>query len=128
LDENFTQAALRHVRDARLLEQEKRIENADQLYGLAAECAIKSTLPPNSSDTHIKDLWGKSRNHPTTDPKLAAVLKGDGTVKKYNPFNDWEISQRYCCNGYLSFDSMDKHKKATEKIMFAIGITGVRQK
>jgi hypothetical protein len=27
-----------------LLEQENRVENADQLYGLAAECAIKKVL------------------------------------------------------------------------------------
>ena len=123
---NFNHAALRHWRDAQLLEQENRIENADQLYGLAAECALKSALN-FSSTCHINHLWGKIRNHPSTDPRLTAVLNGHGT-KKYNPFNDWDISQRYYADGHLSVDVMDNHKSATKDIFVAISLTGVRRK
>jgi hypothetical protein len=42
--ENYSSAAFRHWQDAQLLAGENRVENADQLYGLAAECAIKTAL------------------------------------------------------------------------------------
>ncbi|NJM10773.1 MAG: hypothetical protein HC889_01610 [Synechococcaceae cyanobacterium SM1_2_3] len=42
--EDYSSAAFRHWEDAQLLAGENRVENADQLYGLAAECAIKKAL------------------------------------------------------------------------------------
>ena len=42
--ENYSSAAIRHWKDAELLERENRIENADHHYGFAAECAIKKVL------------------------------------------------------------------------------------
>jgi hypothetical protein len=70
MNEKFDEAAQRHWRDAEWLRGEKRTENADQLYGLAAECAVKavlSKLPGCSSDgelapayrKHIDALWDK---------------------------------------------------------------------
>lgn len=41
---NFREAAVRHFQDAELLCRVKRYANADQLYGLSAECALKSIM------------------------------------------------------------------------------------
>ncbi|MBL8246953.1 MAG: hypothetical protein JNK95_01145 [Candidatus Competibacter sp.] len=68
--EDFSSAAFRHWRDAELLDKENRVENADQLYGFAAECAIKKALielPAFSNNgelnqyykEHINNLWEK---------------------------------------------------------------------
>ncbi|MBF0176839.1 MAG: hypothetical protein HQL63_08335 [Magnetococcales bacterium] len=77
--EVYDQAAMRHFRDAQLLEKEGRLANADQLYGFAAECAIKFAVAgcrKNSGSVekkHINDLWG----HETllkVDRKYKALL------------------------------------------------------
>lgn len=68
--ENYANAALRHWNDARLLERENSVENADHLYGFVAECAIKKVLVvlPAFSTTgmlemlrrvHVNILWKK---------------------------------------------------------------------
>ena len=104
--ESFSDAALRHMRDAKLLERENCLENADHHYGLAAECAIKKVLVslPGSSafgelakshKAHINELWSKI-NHQSlqkSHPALLAVLKAP------NPFSDWDVSQRYSADG-----------------------------
>lgn len=44
MSECFDVAAVRHFRDGGLLSEQGSVENADQLFGFAAECAIKSAL------------------------------------------------------------------------------------
>ena len=44
MTEAYDVAATRHFRDGQLLESEDRLSNADQLFGFAAECAIKAAL------------------------------------------------------------------------------------
>lgn len=133
--ENYTDAALRHWKDAKLLEEENCVENADHHYGFAAECAIKKVLAvhPNFAsqgtlDTtykkHINVLWGKVCLHSIQKiaPSLPAVLRA------INQFNDWNVDQRYAPNGTVSVAAMQKHKLAAGRLLGAVGLTGVRRK
>lgn len=97
-------AAIRHHRDARLLARKKRYANADQLYGLAAECALKDTLmgfgmPINARQqpredrhrAHIDTLWDIAPAFLSgrVGAQLLATLGTD------RPFADWSVDQRY---------------------------------
>lgn len=65
MHENYTEAAERHQHDAKLLDKYGRLDNADQLYGFAAECALKAALVQlgrfrdDQHKVHINDLWDK---------------------------------------------------------------------
>ena len=117
MSENFTQAALRHWRDAELLKGQGRIDNADHHYGIAAECAIKQALLhlpafamrgtlQNPYKEHIDVLWNRV-NHQSLQqsyPGLLAVVKGGQF------FDDWHISQRYSPDNEVSVTAMQKHR------------------
>ncbi|MCA9526580.1 MAG: hypothetical protein KC549_09835 [Myxococcales bacterium] len=100
----LTFPALRHFRDASLLEARGRRENADQLYGLAAECALKEAmsglgLPLDAGGIdlerryyhHVELFWDTATAFLSGRPgaSLLAVLGGD------RPFADWHVDQRY---------------------------------
>lgn len=133
--ENFTQAALRHWRDAECLTEKGGIENADQLYGLAAECAIKHALlrlPAFSSQgvlqetykQHIDVLWRRvgHQSLQKSHPRLLAMIKAE------EPFQDWEIKQRYCADGGISHEKMKPHQEAAKKLLTFTGLHGSRHK
>lgn len=101
---SFTEAAGRHATDAKLLDSATRTANANQLWGLAAECALKAVLraveptvfepnglPRKPYKEHIDKLWpevikffsGRSEAH------LAAVLPSA------NAFALWSVHARY---------------------------------
>ena len=68
---DFHDAHLRHWQDAELLFEHQRWANADQLYGLSAECGLKAVMlvlkvgvgPKGELRTeyrkHVNDLWPK---------------------------------------------------------------------
>lgn len=102
---SFGEAARRHWEDAEILAERRRVHNADQLYGLAAECALKRVMitlgVPASSDgdidrkykIHIDKLWEEYRT-------LASGRRGARYLSPLsrfpdNPFADWHIEQRY---------------------------------
>lgn len=101
---DFLDAADRHLKDARLLDQEKHYANADHLYGIAAECMLKAimvglgapvstkgNLHERAHKTHIDQLWSE----------YCALVGGAGGASylpfapNYCPFLDWDINQRY---------------------------------
>jgi hypothetical protein len=103
---NFGEAAKRHWNDALLLQEVKRLANADQLYGLSAECALKeimvhwgATVNPEGDFAdkknwkHMKELWDEFQ-------MFAAGRRGArglSALAKFgtNPFSDWQLGQRY---------------------------------
>lgn len=132
--ENYSIAALRHWRDARLLEQNNRVENADQLYGFTAECAIKTALielPAFAKNgtlslpykEHINDLRGKVNLQSLQKryPCLYACLKAN------NPFLDWHVNQRYVVDGAVSLQSMHGHRESAKRLLGVLGFTGQRK-
>ncbi len=132
--EDYAQAALRHWQDAQLLEEHRRIGNADQLYGLAAECAIKKVLvqlplfAPDGSlqkefKYHINLLWDKAGHQSIAKaaPRLPSLLQSN------NPFSDWKIDQRYEAEGAIRAKQLQSHREWAKRLLGAVGLSGVRQ-
>lgn len=97
---NFCVAAQRTYRDAALLENAQRLANADHLYGLAAECALKAVLvglgvilpaqnPSKMWRKHIDQLWGEYVAY------VSGTVHRGYLVASVNPFQDWEAGHRY---------------------------------
>lgn len=102
---DFCDAAQRHWEDAGYLLEDARLANADHLFGLSAECALKAimlalgmTLRPEGAPAdrqhrvHINQLWNEfvsfanERNGAHYASPLSAVP---------NPFMNWDVNQRY---------------------------------
>lgn len=121
---DYRDAAERHFEDAQLLENDSRTANADQLYGLSSECALKAVmlglgmiLRPDGSPqekrhrVHINELWKEfiTFAHSRSGAEYAAMLGPSP-----NPFLDWEISQRYSHRSEIAADALTAHKTAAE--------------
>lgn len=99
---NFRVAAQRTYRDAAYLEQHQRIANADHLYGLAAECALKAILvglrviPPGGPPVgdrwrkHIDKLWDQYSLYVSANGSVSYSLPITA-----NPFDAWRVDHRY---------------------------------
>ena len=129
--EHYSEAAVRHWRDAQFLETDRRLENADQLLALATECAIKAALlfsvaPGVLSAVPYKHLdaglWEKAalQLNAKRYPGLHAVLK------LANPFANWAIAQRYYANGCITPEVHASHKQAARRVLGAIGLLAVK--
>ncbi|MDA8179238.1 MAG: hypothetical protein M0T69_06835 [Deltaproteobacteria bacterium] len=135
MPEDFAGAAIRHCRDGELLEEKRRISNADQLFGFAAECAIKSALValPGCADSgilaqkyivHIDKLWDlvQVQSIQKRYPGLVALLKG-----LPQPFADWSTNQRYGPDGMVTEDVLKCHHRAAVRVLGSVGLSGARR-
>ncbi|MBI4863361.1 MAG: hypothetical protein HY815_24310 [Candidatus Riflebacteria bacterium] len=133
--DDYANAAVRHFRDGQLLEEGRRLPNADQLFGLAAECAVKTalvTVPGVAQDgtlsdrhrQHIDRLWdlmplqGIQRRY----RGLVAVLKG-----LRRPFADWSIEQRYWPDPVVTDEALARHRQAAMRLLGSVCLTGWRK-
>jgi hypothetical protein len=131
---NYADAAARHWNDGKHLEAGKRSDNADQLYGFAAECAIKSAIigmaaAPVSPEVqkgywhHIDGLWDRapvqqlSRNF----SGLALLLR------QPNPFANWSVEQRYHVSGSVTAEQLETHRMFTQRLLSAVQVLGTRR-
>lgn len=134
MPEDFAGAAVRHFRDGALLERNRRISNADQLFGFAAECAIKSALVglPGCADagtlaekyhTHIEKLWDLAQLQSIQKrfPQLVDVLR---TLK--GPFADWSTHRRYEPDAAVTEDALGRHRQAAARVLGSVGLSGAR--
>ncbi|MEO5352793.1 MAG: hypothetical protein H7835_06220 [Magnetococcus sp. XQGC-1] len=120
--EQYDQAALRHFQDASLLENNRRLANADQLYGLAAECALKWVWPKTGTPLkkkHIDELWEQVRLSSKTPPCLITLLR------QPNPFADWSVEQRYEKDSVVTQSSIDQHRQIAKRLLGAVRLLGV---
>lgn len=119
---DYYDAAQRHWDDANHLLGNNRLPNADQLFGLSAECSLKAIMLPlgmpmkngrpadSKKHGHINVLWdefitfasGKGQAH------YAAAL---GVT---NPFSNWDVGQRYEHGSVISKQSVTDHKNSAE--------------
>ena len=133
--EDFAGAAARHFSDAKLLEESLRISNADQLFGFAAECAIKSALVglPGCTDagalaeryhTHIEKLWDlvQLQSIEKRCRRLVTVLR---TLPQF--FTDWSTHQRYEPDIAVTEDAMKRHRRAAAAVLSSVGLSGSRR-
>lgn len=133
MSENYMEAALRHWRDAELLKTQNRVENADQLYGITAECAVKLALSSSPGCTskgvlregyrkHIDVLWDKipvqslAKRFPCL-PALASLA---------NPYQDWRIDQRYDADGSVQAPVVESHREIAKRLLGAVHLIGSR--
>ena len=131
---NYGDAATRHWNDGKYLDDANRSENADQLYGIAAECAIKSAIVSMTSSTaslevqkgyrhHVESLWDKapvqqlSKNY----PGLALLLR------QPNPFADWSVDQRYHVSGSITAEKLELHRGMAQRLLSAVQVLGTRR-
>ena len=119
---NYCQAARRHFEDADLLHQNKRLPNADQLYGLAAECALKAVVVGLGAQTdsdggltrplrhHVDRLWIEYEafvSGRTAHRYLTPLARFEG-----NPFDEWRVDQRYAPSEEIPPRRLFRHKRA----------------
>jgi hypothetical protein len=99
---DFYMASRRHFADANVLEKNERHQNADHLYGLSAECALKAVLVglqviPNPQAVqrpfkeHIGKLWAEYLS------ALGGIQGGRYVQRlgKVNPYASWNVGDRY---------------------------------
>ena len=122
---DFANAHVRHWRDAELLFQDGRWANADQLYGLSAECGLKAVmvadgLPIDTDGSprnrkyrkHVDTLWGIFR----------AFVQGRRTgrllhhLPQSNLFASWSINNRYANGVHFNEQAVDPHRTAARRV------------
>jgi hypothetical protein len=122
MTEQYDQAAIRHYRDATLLEENQRLANADQLYGLAAECALKWVWPKTGNPlkrNHINELWAQVPLSSKTPSGLIPILR------QPNPFADWSVEQRYEEDSVVTQSSICPHRQMAKRLLGAVRLLGV---
>ena len=122
---DFHDAHLRHWDDAECLFEDGRWANADQLYGLSAECGLKavmlvSRMPvgrfgvPTQREhrQHVNILW----------PEFKKFVRGRiggrylNMLPGGNPFASWSIEDRYAHSGHFNYASVSPHRSAADGI------------
>ena len=100
--EDYFDAANRHHADAMLLQTQvpPRLANASHLFGMAAECAVKTVIQNNRSATGGVTVMGHINQ---IHQKFIAcqAIKGKPSfqadmLQAINAFAEWQVSQRYC--------------------------------
>jgi hypothetical protein len=128
---DYCDAAYRHVADAALLLDQKRLPNADHLYGLGAECALKAVMvalsaPSQDGDLqerphrqHIDKLWSEYQSF-VSGRSASRYLTPLRTVPQ-EPFSDWRIDQRYLHRTEVSSaTTLTTHAKAAKACLVAL--------
>ena len=132
--ENFGTAACRHWTDAEFLLGDARISNADQLFGLSTECALKSVLVKVAQCIDDGALQGRYRHHVDAlweviplhnigrvAPALVAYLRG-----AREPFVDWNVAQRYD-DVTPERETLERHRAAARRVIGGAGLLGERR-
>lgn len=102
---DYADAARRHWDDGFFLIDDSRLANADHLFGLAAECALKAVMlplgmkltprgvPEDKRHAHIDRLWDEFGAFVSSrgGARYGALLSAH-----QNPFaGSWKVDQRY---------------------------------
>ena len=122
---DFRAAHRRHWQDAELLFEHQRWANADQLYGLSAECGLKAVMRtfgmpvgrhgvPTQREhrQHVRALW----------PEFVALANGRGVGKylqmlpKGEPFAGWSTGDRYAHGRHFSRTCVGQHRSAARAV------------
>ncbi|MDX9755575.1 MAG: SAM-dependent methyltransferase, partial [bacterium] len=118
METDFVDAAKRHWEDANFLLDENRLANADHLFGLSAECALKAVMKglgmpvrpdgsPSQYRIHINRLWDEfiSFAQKQNGARYEVYLAG-----QCNPFFDWDIAQRYSPRSEFTQPDVQHHQ------------------
>ena len=122
MNDDFAEAGLRLFKDGDHLFREKRYGTATHLFGLSAECALK---------TCMQNFPGASRTLPRCHlPELVGLAKlwfkgrrrsGIGQLlKNANYMMDWIIDNRYWPNAAFSRDQCFLFRDHSRRTLYAI--------
>lgn len=130
MQSDFLDASKRHWQDAEQLFESERWANADHLYGLAAECGLKRLMlafgmpfdtienaPKRKSDRkHANGIWKRY------DTYRSGHHAGTGYVlPAENPFENWDISQRYANQSNFDHQRADSHRSGAIVVQELLG-------
>ncbi len=122
--QDFRDASKRHWEDAEFLLVNARLANADHLYGLSAECALKAVMHalgmilrsdgvPKEKDhqKHANGIWEECYSflQKQGGAHYSAMLGG-----RDNPFSGWHVSQRYAHRADILPENVHKHQIAAK--------------
>ena len=125
LMESFEDAARRHFVDAEDLAGRQRLDNAGQLIGLAAECAVKHAfchVAPNPPRIHFPELTAEIRKVGGRHPVVSQIRRALSPPAHGSVFDDWSIAIRYCADGHVVDAQYRRWRMATGQIMRAASI------
>jgi hypothetical protein len=127
MQRDFYAAYRRHWNDAEYLYNASRMANADHLYGYSAECGLKYLMqlfgmhfdpitgdPPRQKRVHINQLWDYYETY------ITGIAAADYTLCQPNPFDDWDISDRYAHERNFDQIHVDQHKRGAEAVQMLI--------
>ena len=112
--EEYCHAHRRHWKDAELLFEQRRWANADQLYGLSAECGLKALMPDLGMPVeykHLEEIWPDFAQFATSaqgrvNARYVALLPSR------TPFSGWSVQNRYAHSRYFPKSVVEPHRKA----------------
>lgn len=121
---DFRDAAERHWGDAGRLFEDVRLANADHLFGLSAECALKAVMSALGMSLN-KDGVPEERVHKVHINKLwnefvsFAKARGGARYATFlmsapNPFDDWDVNQRYEHRSGFIQTAVGKHREGAQ--------------
>jgi hypothetical protein len=128
LPTDYLDAMKRHWEDAELFwnQEPKRLANADQLYVLVAECGLKALMtrlvdgyfdhnygrPSNRTDrVHADEIWDCYINYLQGGAAARYALPTDLPTDT-NPFEQWEIDDRYANRMHFGQARVNGHRGA----------------
>ncbi len=121
---DFADAATRHWQDARTLHQKSRWPNADHLYGLSGECALKAVMvalgmqldargmPPKPYQQHVNRLVSEFR----TFAQRNGGAHYAGMLPNQPMFAAWDISQRYFHSSEVAESQANQHHRDADQL------------
>lgn len=126
---DFFDAHYRHREDANYLHEASLLANADHLYGLSAECGLKRLMmafgmgvdsatgtPTDRADrVHAAengrdDIWVRYETYRSGHQAANYQLGAN------NPFDDWNVSQRYAHRSNFDATRVEAHQQGAEKV------------
>ncbi|MEO5336762.1 MAG: hypothetical protein H7841_07710 [Magnetospirillum sp. WYHS-4] len=104
---------------------EQRFANADHLYGMAAECGLKSLmlafgmpfddargLPSDQKDReHADGIWVRYETYRCGHHRGVVYA-----LPPSNPFADWKVSQRYANRNRIGQNRADAHRAGAREV------------
>ncbi len=120
MPDDYEKAAIRHFKDAQILAQERRYDNAGHLIGFAAECALKKKLRDLHKNEHAN--YDGHHKQPLTLIRIfleRSRMAGPWLALCRNPnyFVGWNISQRYASDGTITEQQFNIWPAETKKVL-----------
>lgn len=134
MNAHFHDAAQRHWEDAGYLFAAQRLANADHLFGLAAECALKAVMlplgmellhsgrPKEKKHGHIDGLWDEFLTFATN---RGGARYADLLASYENPFANWKVDQRYAARSAFLLPIVQDHKRGADLAKFCLDMAKV---